>query len=97
MIEAYRDGFPANGTAVPDGAAMAKIEWLKARNDRGRNGVTVSGAQTEASFMLNRSAFRTPTGGDTPRLNTTVNQRHSSRPSQPLRRTHAACATGATS
>src|SRR5215211_8452080 len=33
MIKAYRDGFPANGAAVPDGAAMAKIEWLKARND----------------------------------------------------------------
>src|SRR5215203_7385517 len=33
MIKAYRDGIPANGTAVPDGAAMAKIEWLKARND----------------------------------------------------------------
>src|SRR5215218_5763144 len=29
MIQAYRDGIPANGTAVPDGAAMAKIEWLK--------------------------------------------------------------------
>ena len=43
MIRAYRDGFPANGTAVPDGAAMAKIEWLKARNDGAPYGVTVSG------------------------------------------------------
>src|SRR5215213_8280397 len=29
MIQAYRDGIPANGQAVPDGAAMAKVEWLK--------------------------------------------------------------------
>jgi hypothetical protein len=55
MIKAYRDGFPANGTAVPDGAAMAKIEWLKARNDTAPYGVTVSGAQTEVSFMLKDS------------------------------------------
>ena len=27
MIGAYRDGIPANGKSVPDGAAMAKIEW----------------------------------------------------------------------
>jgi len=59
MIKAYRDGFPANGTAVPDGAAMAKIEWLKARNDSAPYGVTVSGAQTEVSFML-KDAKRFP-------------------------------------
>jgi hypothetical protein len=29
MINAYREGIPANGKPVPDGAAMAKIEWLK--------------------------------------------------------------------
>ena len=29
MIKAYRDGIPENGKAVPDGAVMAKIEWLK--------------------------------------------------------------------
>ena len=27
MIRALSDGIPANGTPVPDGAAMAKIEW----------------------------------------------------------------------
>ena len=32
MIQAYRDGIPANGTAVPDGAVLAKIEWLKDRD-----------------------------------------------------------------
>src|SRR5262245_9674086 len=32
MVKAYADGFPANGKPVPDGAMMAKIEWLNARN-----------------------------------------------------------------
>jgi hypothetical protein len=63
MIKAYRDGFPANGTAVPDGAAMAKIEWLKARNDSAPYGVTVSGAQTEVSFMLKDSKRFPDTNG----------------------------------
>jgi hypothetical protein len=63
MIKAYRDGFPANGTAVPDGAAMAKIEWLKARNDGAPYGVTVSGAQTEVSFMLKDSKRFPDTNG----------------------------------
>jgi hypothetical protein len=48
MIEAYRDGIPANGKAVPDGAALAKIEWLKNRDEK-PYGVTVPGTQTEMS------------------------------------------------
>ena len=63
MIKAYHDGFPANGTAVPDGAALAKIEWLKARNDTAPYGVTVSGAQTEVSFMLKDSKRFPDTNG----------------------------------
>ena len=34
MIKAYRAGIPANGKAVPDGAALAKIEWLKDRDEK---------------------------------------------------------------
>jgi hypothetical protein len=58
MIKAYRDGIPANGTAVPDGAAMAKIEWLKGHNDV-PYGVTIPAVQTEVSFMV-KDAKRFP-------------------------------------
>src|SRR5215208_3565291 len=58
MMQAYRDGIPANGHAVPDGAAMAKVEWLKGHN-ASPYGVTVPGAQTEVSFMV-KDANRFP-------------------------------------
>lgn len=59
MIKAYQDGFPANGKPVPDGAAMAKVEWHKARNTASPYGVTVPGAQTAVSFMI-KDAQRFP-------------------------------------
>jgi hypothetical protein len=62
MIKAYRDGIPANGTAVPDGAALAKIEWLKDR-DAKPYGVTVPGTQTEMSFMVKDSKRFPDTNG----------------------------------
>ena len=58
MIQAYRDGIPANGNAVPDGAALAKIEWLQDRDEK-PYGVTVPGTQTEVSFMV-KDAKRFP-------------------------------------
>src|SRR6476661_7828155 len=33
MIAAYNAGIPGNGRPVPDGAMIAKIEWLKKSND----------------------------------------------------------------
>src|SRR5262245_10023702 len=63
MIKAYNDGIPANGKPVPDGAAMAKIEWLKARNTASPYGVTVPGAQTEVAFMLKDSKRFPDTNG----------------------------------
>jgi len=63
MIKAYRDGIPANGHRVPDGAAFAKIEWLKARDSTSPYGVTVPGAQTEVSFMLKDSKRFPDTNG----------------------------------
>jgi hypothetical protein len=58
MIQAYRNGIPANGQAVPDGAAMAKVEWQKGHN-ASPYGVTVPGPQTEVSFMV-KDAKRFP-------------------------------------
>ena len=62
MIQAYRDGIPANGKAVPDGAALAKIEWLQDRDEK-PYGVTVSGTQTEMSFMVKDSKRFPDTNG----------------------------------
>ena len=63
MLEAYRDGIPANGGRVPDGAVMAKIEWLQDRDHSSPYGVTVPGAQTEMSFMLKDAKRFAGTGG----------------------------------
>ena len=62
MVNAYRDGIPANSKAVPDGAALAKIEWLKDRDEK-PYGVTVPGTQTEMSFMLKDSKRFPDTNG----------------------------------
>ena len=62
MIQAYRDGIPANGAAVPDGAALAKIEWLQNRDEK-PYGVTVPGTQTEMSFMVKDSKRFPDTNG----------------------------------
>jgi len=62
MIEAYRNGIPANGKAVPDGATLAKIEWLKERDEK-PYGVTVPGTQTEISFMVKDSKRFPDTNG----------------------------------
>jgi Cytochrome P460 len=55
MIQAYRDGIPANGKPVPDGAVMAKIEWFKSTDEASPYQVTVPGEQTEVSFMVKDS------------------------------------------
>ena len=63
MIQAYRDGFPANGKPVPDGAAMAKIEWLKDTNKAAPYQITVPGVQTEVAFMVKDSKRFPDTNG----------------------------------
>ena len=63
MLNAYRDGIPANGDRVPDGSAIAKIEWLKEHHAAPPYGVTVSGSQTEVSFMLKDSKRFPQTNG----------------------------------
>lgn len=63
MIKAYRDGFPANGKPVPDGAKIAKVEWLKARETSGPYEVTIPGRQTEVSLMQKDSKRFPETNG----------------------------------
>jgi hypothetical protein len=63
MIKAYNDGISANGKPVPDGAAIAKIEWSKNRNTAAPYGVTVPGTQTEVSFMVKDSKRFPDTNG----------------------------------
>jgi len=60
MIKAHKDGIPANGKPVPDGAAMAKVEWRRHRNASSPYGVTDPGALSEVAFML-KDSKRFPT------------------------------------
>ncbi len=55
MIQAYKDGIPASGKPVPDGAMMAKIEWQKARDPASAYGAIVPGALAEIAFMMKDS------------------------------------------
>src|SRR5262245_48534848 len=63
MMKAFADGIPANGQPVPDGAAMAKIEWEKTKNTASPYGVTVPGPQTEVGFMIKDSKRFPETNG----------------------------------
>lgn len=63
MIKAYGQGIPANGKSVPDGAAMAKIEWQKHRDPASPYGATVPGKLMEVGFMLKDSKRFPDTNG----------------------------------
>ena len=63
MVKAYSDGFPANGKTVPDGAMMAKIEWLNTRNAAAPYAVTIPGEQTEVGVMVKDSKRFKDTNG----------------------------------
>lgn len=63
MIKAYQSGAPANGTAVPDGAMMAKIEWTKKKDTDSPYAVSVPDTLKSASFMIKDSKRFAATGG----------------------------------
>ena len=63
MIKAHKDGTPANGKSVPDGAMMAKIEWQKARDPALAYGTFVPGALAEVAFMMKDSKRFPQTNG----------------------------------
>ena len=50
MIAAYRDGIPANGKPVPNGAKMAKIHWIPKQNQFFPD-ATVPGNLLNVDFM----------------------------------------------
>jgi len=62
MIDAYKAGIPANGTAVPDGAKMAKIHWLPKPNALFKE-ATVPGELVNVDFMVKDSKRFADSGG----------------------------------
>jgi hypothetical protein len=63
MIKALNDGIPANGKAVPDGAMMTKIDWLKQRNAVSPYPVDVPNTLKSVSFMVKDSKRFADSGG----------------------------------
>ncbi len=63
MIAAYKDGFPANGKPVPDGAALAKIEWAKKASAEFPTRAIVPGDLQAVQFMLKDSKRFPETNG----------------------------------
>ena len=63
MINAYHAGIPANGTAVPDGAMMAKLEWSKKSDTESPYAVSVPDTLKSASFMIKDSKRFADSGG----------------------------------
>jgi Cytochrome P460 len=59
MMKAYNEGFPSNGKAVPDGAMIAKIEWLKRSDTDSPYAVLVPDKLKSLSFMI-KDATRFP-------------------------------------
>jgi hypothetical protein len=62
MIDAYRNGFPANGKPVPDGAKMAKIHWAPKQNQFFPD-ASVPGDLQNIDFMVKDSKRFADSGG----------------------------------
>jgi hypothetical protein len=55
MIAAYKEGFPDNGRAIPDGAALSKVQWSKKPSPEFPAKVTTAGDLKEVEFMVKDS------------------------------------------
>ena len=65
MIEAYRAGFPGNGTQVPDGSKIMKIAWKSKQSTEAPFPVDVPDNLLGLGCMVkDRKRFPTVAGGD---------------------------------
>jgi hypothetical protein len=51
MIEAYKEGVPANGKTFPEGSKVVKIEWIKKKNPAAQYFVEVPDTLKSVSFI----------------------------------------------
>jgi len=63
MIDAYKEGVPANGKPFPDGARMAKVHWTPKIQDTYPGQPKVPGAQHDVDFMVKDSKRFADSGG----------------------------------
>src|ERR1700742_5294674 len=63
MIDAYKDGVPANGKPFPDGARMAKIHWIPKKQETYPGQPTVPGIQHDVDFMVKDAKKFADSGG----------------------------------
>lgn len=63
MTGAYKAGIPANGKPVPDGAMIAKLEWLKKSDEASPYPVSIPDRLKSASFMVKDSKRFPESGG----------------------------------
>src|SRR4030095_3568276 len=62
MVDAYRDGIPANGKPLHDGAKMPKIHWVPKQNEFFKD-ATVPGNLLNVDFMTKDSKRFADSGG----------------------------------
>src|SRR5271169_2196765 len=63
MIDAFKEGVPANGKPFPDGAKMAKIHWIPKKQETYPGQPMVPGTQHDADFMVKDSKRFADSGG----------------------------------
>lgn len=63
MVEAYKQGIPANGKPFPDGARMAKVHWNPKKQEAYPGQPIVPGTQHDVDFMVKDSKRFADSGG----------------------------------
>jgi Cytochrome P460 len=63
MIDALKEGVPANGKPFPDGARMAKVHWIPKKQEAYPGQPMVPGTQHDVDFMVKDSKKFADSGG----------------------------------